>query len=53
VVGVDPVFRNRGYGTAMSVAALGWPARPARSRAQSIYERLGFVTVSRYQLFSL
>ena len=31
----------------------GRPVRPARSRAQPIYERLGFVTVSRYQLFSL
>ena len=61
VVGVDPLFRNRGYGTAMSAAALA-AARSAgariatlqaRGRAQPIYERLGFVTVSRYQLFSL
>jgi GNAT superfamily N-acetyltransferase len=60
VVGVDPLFRKHGYGTAMSVTALA-AARStgatvatlqARSMAQPVYERLGFVTVSRYRLFS-
>jgi ribosomal protein S18 acetylase RimI-like enzyme len=61
VVGVDPGFRNRGHGTAMSAAALA-AARSAgatiatlqaRDRARPIYERLGFATVSRYRLFTL
>jgi GNAT superfamily N-acetyltransferase len=59
VVGVDPVARRNGYGTAMSAAALEAAQASgatvatlqARSAAQPIYERLGFVTVSRYRLF--
>jgi GNAT superfamily N-acetyltransferase len=61
VVGVDPPFRGRGYGTAISAAALAAgratgatiATLQARPLAQPIYERLGFATVSRYRLYLL